>query len=55
MVSTDDYEIAKIAKSYGIRKIILLDNAKDILPNPDQELHYFSREDCCLLDDYEYV
>jgi hypothetical protein len=45
----------KIAKSYGIRKIILLDNAKDILPNPDQELHYFSREDCCLLDDYEYV
>lgn len=45
----------KIAKSYGIRDIILVDDVKNIFFSWDPDLRYFSREDCCSLAYYEYV
>ena len=49
------YECEKVAKLYGVRKIILVDDVDVVVKQHDRALEYFSRTDCCLIENYEYV
>ena len=49
------YDCERVAKSFGIQKIVMVDEIKMILKEFDRGLDYFSRVDCCLLSQYEYI
>ena len=45
----------QLAKSYGIKNVILVDDVRSIICDPDPDLRYYSRIDCCQLSAYEYL
>lgn len=48
-------ECEAVSEDLGLKRIILVDPVKNILPDPSHQFEYVSRTDCCLLDNYEYV